>query len=61
MDCGHPRRLERRARTVEVLFDPAPHDPGNKTIFGVLIPGQNWNDDYQAMVDITFAERPVEA
>ena len=45
----------------EVVFDPILfHDPNDKTIFGVLIPGQNVDDDFQAMVDITFAQRPVE-
>lgn len=43
-----------------VEFDPARHDGGSKTIFGVTIPAQDTGDDFQAMVDITFAQRPVE-
>ncbi len=42
-----------------VVFDPNRHDPGDKTVFGVTIPGQNLTDDYQAMVDLTFAQRPA--
>jgi hypothetical protein len=58
---GYRRRLNITTQQWEILFDPDRHDAGDKTIFGVLIPGQNRNDDYQAMIDITFAERPVEA
>jgi len=43
-----------------VEFDPGRHDGGAKNIFGVTIQAQDATDDYQAMVDITFAQRPVE-
>lgn len=42
-----------------VVFDPDRHDVEDKTVLGVLIPGQEDTDDYQAVVDITFAEREV--
>ena len=40
-----------------VEFDPNRHDAGDKTVLGVLIPGQNVTDDYEAVVDITLAAR----
>jgi hypothetical protein len=58
---GYRRRSNVATGQSFVEFDPTRHDAGDKTIFGVLLPGQNRTDDYQAMVDITFAERPVEA
>ena len=42
-----------------VIFDPNRHDAEDKTVLGVLIPGQNDQDDYAAVVDITFAEGHV--
>jgi uncharacterized protein (DUF1800 family) len=42
-----------------VVFNPALHDRNAKTIFGVVIPGQNAGDDYASVVDITLANRPV--
>jgi hypothetical protein len=57
---GYRTRLNVTTGQREVTFDPDRHDPGAKTIFGVLIPGQNRHDDYQEMVDITLAQRPVE-
>jgi uncharacterized protein (DUF1800 family) len=40
-----------------VEFNPARHDAGDKTVLGVLIPGQSATDDYAAVVDITLAAR----
>jgi uncharacterized protein (DUF1800 family) len=47
-----------------VEFNAARHDEGAKVIFGTTIPAQapgaGETDDYDEMVDITFANRPVE-
>ena len=58
---GYRRRNNPTTGQSYVEFDPARHDGGAKTIFHVTIPGQDRTDDYQAMVDLTFAQRPVEA
>jgi hypothetical protein len=57
---GYRRRLNIATGQIEVTFEPNRHDPNAKTIFGTVIPGQNAHDDYQEMIDITFANRPVE-
>ncbi len=60
-------RLRFNATTTQAFteFDPARHDEGAKTIFGVPIPSQTpgagEHDDFAEMVEITFAQRPVEA
>lgn len=57
---GYRERTNAMTNLQFVEFDASRHDAGSKDIFGVTIPGQNVTDDYQAMVDITFAQRPVE-
>jgi uncharacterized protein (DUF1800 family) len=42
-----------------VVFDPERHDTEDKVVFGATIPGQDQTDDYQAMVDATFDNRPA--
>ncbi len=42
-----------------IVFDEGRHDPEDKTVLGVLIPGQNEQDDYAAVVDITFDQGQV--
>lgn len=42
-----------------VVFDPDRHDPDDKVVLGVTIPGQETTDDYQAMVDLTFDVAPA--
>ncbi len=37
---------------------PGRHDDTEKTVFGAAIPGQNDDDDYEAMVDITMDDGP---
>jgi uncharacterized protein (DUF1800 family) len=55
---GYRRRTDAGTGKAFVEFDAiGRHDPNNKTVLGVLIPGQNQNDDYQAVVDITLAAR----
>ncbi len=44
---------------LDVAFDTSRHDPGDKTVFGVTIPGQNTTDDYAAVVDLTLSQRDV--
>lgn len=51
--------LDRETGLLGVVFDPRRHDDGDKTIFGRLIPGQTVTDDYEAVVDVTLAERDV--
>jgi uncharacterized protein (DUF1800 family) len=36
-------------------FSPARHDANAKTVLGVVIPGQNTTDDYEAMTNLTLA------
>jgi hypothetical protein len=57
---GYRRRTNATTGLAFVQFEAARHDGGSKDIFGVTIPAQDVTDDYQAMVDITFAQRPVE-
>lgn len=54
---GYRSRFNSGTGQLYVQFDPTRHDPNNKTVLGVLIPGQNVTDDYQAMVDITLGAR----
>lgn len=54
---GYRARFDPVTGQLFVEFDPARHDPGDKTVLGVLIPGQNLTDDYEAMVDLTLAAR----
>lgn len=57
---GYRGRINATTGQAFVTFEPTRHDPNAKTIFGTVIPGQNTHDDYQEMVDVTFANRPVE-
>lgn len=57
---GYRVRFDASTSLAHVEFDPARHDGGSKVIFGVTIPAQDRGDDFEALVDITFAQRPVE-
>jgi hypothetical protein len=57
---GYRTRSNVTTNQTFVEFDPSRHDTGSKVIFGATIQGQNQHDDFQQMVDITFAQRPVE-
>ncbi len=57
---GYRERANVTTNQSFVEFDPSRHDGAAKDIFGVTIQAQDAADDYQAMVDITFAQRPVE-
>jgi uncharacterized protein (DUF1800 family) len=56
---GYRSRLDEETGQRRIEFDPDRHDPGDKVIFGKTIPGQNVRDDYESVVDLTLAERPV--
>jgi uncharacterized protein (DUF1800 family) len=56
---GWRQRFDAATGLSYVEFDPNRHDANAKTIFGVTIAGQNQTDDYEAVVDLTLANRPV--
>jgi len=56
---GYRRRFNNPDGLHTMEFNASRHDEGDKTIFGALIPGQDVTDDYQAIVDATFDNRPV--
>jgi uncharacterized protein (DUF1800 family) len=56
---GYRLRFDAVTGQAFTQFDANRHDTGPKTVLGVLIPGQNVTDDYQAVVDITIDNRPV--
>ncbi|MFM8979317.1 MAG: DUF1800 family protein [Planctomycetia bacterium] len=57
---GYRVRFNTATARAFIEFDPARHDGGSKQVLGVTIQAQDTTDDFQAMVDITFAQRPVE-
>lgn len=61
---GYRQRTNPVTNQAYTEFDFTRHDETAKTVFGVLIPSQasgaNEHDDFAEMVDITFAQRPVE-
>lgn len=56
---GYRLRFDATTGQAFTQFDTNRHDTGPKTVLGVVIPGQNVTDDYQAVVDITIDNRPV--
>lgn len=54
---GYRRIYNQNTQQFEVQFFTNFHNPGDKTVLGVLIPGQNTTDDYEAVVDITLAHK----
>ena len=54
---GYVSRFDAGTGQLYIEFDPNRHDAGSKTVLGVVIPGQNVTDDYEAVVDITLAAR----
>jgi len=56
---GYRLRFDAVTGQAYTQLDLARHDTGPKTVLGVLIPGQNVTDDYQAVVDATIDHRPV--
>lgn len=61
---GYRLRFDPVTTQAFTTFEAGRHDETSKTIFGVLIPSQTpgagEHDDFAEMVDITFAQRPVE-
>ncbi len=51
---GYRTRYNNETGQSYIEFSRTRHDPNDKTVLGVLIPGQSEHDDYEAMTDITL-------
>ena len=56
---GYDYTVNQATGQAEVWFNPNRHDDLDKVIFGQTIQGQSLTDDFEQVVDITIAQRPV--